>query len=443
MLDFNAFRRQYYKARDAYRDHAEAGSSQVTYRSERGGPLEHELEVGDAEAATRLAVLMRPFLSPESPLYLDTLLEEMEAESVPVNQEAIEKLREDLEKARQSQPRVIYNDEELTPEKIYKLVSQGGFFVNDDQAVEQMEELRKGPLHPMVWFQFLGYVERHFRVVHNIWLTLRDADPLPRPDHHPPLLDEDNYQCIYCRSTSGPFEGQEHHVPEVLGNYFETLPQGYVCDECNNGVLAQLDRALAEFGPLVPLRVWAVPYTKDGSLPAGDVEEAQLEKTAPRQLEIEWKQGSGPLTEGSELAGFSGRLNPTMTDAAGLSPKTIGRALFKMALGVVAYREGHDAVLDPFYDPAREFVVEGRDWGASLIVLPDCRPHGQIEFRIQGDPSQWIYVNLFGLRFVFSLREADYLDSSKVYSSKGRILFPEEAAAFRMEDGVDWSNIES
>lgn len=39
--------------------------------------------------------------------------------------------------------------------------------------------------------------------------------------------------CIYCLKNASNAKGVEHVIPESLG-FKETLPKGYVCDECNN-----------------------------------------------------------------------------------------------------------------------------------------------------------------------------------------------------------------
>lgn len=39
--------------------------------------------------------------------------------------------------------------------------------------------------------------------------------------------------CIYCLKDSSTTQSQEHVFPEALGSK-ETLPKGYVCDNCNN-----------------------------------------------------------------------------------------------------------------------------------------------------------------------------------------------------------------
>jgi hypothetical protein len=41
-------------------------------------------------------------------------------------------------------------------------------------------------------------------------------------------------RCIFCAVTSDDSQGQEHIIPEALGNEEHVLPRGVVCDSCNN-----------------------------------------------------------------------------------------------------------------------------------------------------------------------------------------------------------------
>jgi hypothetical protein len=46
-------------------------------------------------------------------------------------------------------------------------------------------------------------------------------------------MHEDKGTCIYCLKDSSNAKGSEHIIPDSLG-YKDTLPKGWVCDECNN-----------------------------------------------------------------------------------------------------------------------------------------------------------------------------------------------------------------
>src|SRR5207249_1700021 len=73
--------------------------------------------------------------------------------------------------------------------------------------------------------------------------------------------------CLVCRRSDGGFTTVEHSLPESLGNRDVTLPNGVVCDRCNNGVLSDLDQSLAEFWPLKIRRTFLGVPSKAGKIP--------------------------------------------------------------------------------------------------------------------------------------------------------------------------------
>jgi hypothetical protein len=73
--------------------------------------------------------------------------------------------------------------------------------------------------------------------------------------------------CLFCRRTDGGFTTAEHALPESLGNTEVVLPNCVVCDRCNNGVLSDLDNALADFLPIKFRRTALGVVSKSGKVP--------------------------------------------------------------------------------------------------------------------------------------------------------------------------------
>ena len=73
--------------------------------------------------------------------------------------------------------------------------------------------------------------------------------------------------CIFCKSSDGPFKSREHIVPESLGNTTAILEPGIVCDLCNNGPLAVVDKYLLEQEYIDFMRVWLNIPNKSGIVP--------------------------------------------------------------------------------------------------------------------------------------------------------------------------------
>jgi HNH endonuclease len=103
---------------------------------------------------------------------------------------------------------------------------------------------------PLLWSWFYDYTLNGFEltsVLYDIVLALRATDAFQefrREQKTGPG------QCIYCTKTEGSFTSEEHILPEALGNDDLVLESGYVCDSCNNGLLALLSGASTKFMPL-------------------------------------------------------------------------------------------------------------------------------------------------------------------------------------------------
>lgn len=53
-------------------------------------------------------------------------------------------------------------------------------------------------------------------------------------------------RCIFCKVDSSTSKTIEHIVPESLGNIEHTLPQGVVCDGCNNYFAIKIEKPLLD-----------------------------------------------------------------------------------------------------------------------------------------------------------------------------------------------------
>lgn len=52
--------------------------------------------------------------------------------------------------------------------------------------------------------------------------------------------------CIFCKADSSASRTIEHIIPESLGNTEHTLPQGVVCDGCNNYFARKIEKPLLD-----------------------------------------------------------------------------------------------------------------------------------------------------------------------------------------------------
>jgi hypothetical protein len=61
-------------------------------------------------------------------------------------------------------------------------------------------------------------------------------------------------QCIFCHKESTSSQSIEHIIPESLGNKHHYLPQGYVCDQCNNYFSIKIEKELLKQPYFVSMR---------------------------------------------------------------------------------------------------------------------------------------------------------------------------------------------
>ncbi|MBP5481705.1 MAG: hypothetical protein J6Y22_08145 [Paludibacteraceae bacterium] len=70
--------------------------------------------------------------------------------------------------------------------------------------------------------------------------------------------------CIFCHKESSNSKSIEHIIPESLGNKHYFLPQGYVCDQCNNYFAVKIEKELLAQPYFVSLRSRCEISTKKG-----------------------------------------------------------------------------------------------------------------------------------------------------------------------------------
>jgi hypothetical protein len=82
----------------------------------------------------------------------------------------------------------------------------------------------------------------------------------------------------------------------------------------------------------------------------------------------------------------------------------IGRALYKIGLGMVAFKQGRECACEEKFDAAREFIRTGRGVESSLVVRTKFQPHPSIQTLYleipEGTP---VFIDLFGFAFFLNL----------------------------------------
>lgn len=191
-------------------------------------------------------------------------------------------------------------------------------------------------------------------------------------------------QCIWHKAESLDFD-IAHIIPEALG-----CPEGLVfrdgeeCRACNNR-LAYVDRALVDSFDV--FRFMLGQRTKKGELPKITSRPnlyAFWDKTGPI-IDVNLEKFKVKTTSGRLLSpgkgkqgGVSGRITPHGVEAEIVLGVPVGhqpllsRGLHKVALGSLVKLISHDHVLDPVYDPVRDFVSTGCGSREVLMLAPQA-----------------------------------------------------------------------
>jgi hypothetical protein len=74
-------------------------------------------------------------------------------------------------------------------------------------------------------------------------------------------------RCIFCKHNSDNSTSIEHIIPESLGNTEHILPQGIVCDSCNNYFAGKIEKPLLETDYFLYARFEQFIPSKKGRIP--------------------------------------------------------------------------------------------------------------------------------------------------------------------------------
>jgi hypothetical protein len=213
-------------------------------------------------------------------------------------------------------------------------------------------------------------------------------------------------RCIYCLTAKGSFESIEHIFPESLGNKELILPKGYVCDKCNHGILSGLDSYLIDFAPIALLRLQNIDRTKKGKYPRANFQNMYVERKKGARIHIVPKDKTGivrnlrTLDDGSFSFEISVRQNS-------FKPKILARALYKSALGIIAFRQGHQEALDKRYDLARVFILSGGPFPNNFLMSRKGKTTNQVEGNCgKGAKGTIFTISIYGLIFQLNLEDS-------------------------------------
>ncbi|MEW5872444.1 MAG: HNH endonuclease [Chloroflexota bacterium] len=412
---FRDFKRHYHKVRDVVDKLADKDPFKLQVKFD-GTNLQAEYKSPDNEDTVRFVVLMRRFLNPLDSLYYRKVwmfLQEKFADEISVETvKHIESVIENLNTGRLS---ININGENMTAEKIYQILSDGNYFNQNENAQKYLRSLANLPIvGPLFWHQFHEYTLEGYTLVYILFDIISQVEKSARYQTLHSSATPQTAQCIYCLTKIAVFSSEEHIFPESLGNDELILPKGYVCDKCNNGILARLDNALIKFEPVGMLQVQFVPYTKEGKLPKANFQNITMERTSPTNIHIKAKDKTGQIKNkkhlGDDWYSFSIQMKGKK-----FNPIMISRSLYKIALGIVALSQGHEQACNQKYDLARDFILKGKGFPNNLIIQTKCNPHPQVRVAYNDLPEGTPFViDIYGLVFLLNLETGPVLELNDV-----------------------------
>lgn len=399
-----AFTRHFMTARKAMKGLSGTLSLEFNF-----GPEKSQLKskISTPEGIDRFAAVMRPFLDTKSRLNLWAVWNEIKPDVARyLSSEETALLEKSLTRLETGGTRLMWNGERVTAREIYDRLSEGGYFETLEGPSKFLTDLKGGVVEPFLWMEFWRFNEEGYRIasLFNVWIRDMERESTGQPA--PSVGD-----CIFCRQTDGGFSSEEHIFPESLAGDHTVLPQGFVCDRCNH-TFSRLDEELMHFGPIALQRLLLLPFNKKGKFPSARIGKLRVEKTKPRLLRVSDVTGADPITNVKRLD--DGNFRFTL-NAGPVKPdwRRLARALVKIGLELLAFKQGHARACSPEFEMARRFVLTGEDF-QSYLIFPDKEftPNGTIRTEWLPDGSGFLF-NIFGVRMIVSLSgETPTIDAS-------------------------------
>jgi hypothetical protein len=178
--------------------------------------------------------------------------------------------------------------------------------------------------------------------------------------------------CIFCKNISSNSTSVEHVIPESLGNIEHVLPQGWVCDNCNNYFAREIEKPFLDslYGRISRFEMH-VPNKKN-RIPSAPGYHMQSRTRIEMFYHPEDDQLSVGAAEGEDetrwITSIKNKEPGTLCVLASNTPENdyvIARFIGKVALETLAYRcldiaEWNDEIVNKFeLDKLRKYVRLG------------------------------------------------------------------------------------
>lgn len=170
-------------------------------------------------------------------------------------------------------------------------------------------------------------------------------------------------RCIFCGSTTNTYKSKEHIVPDSLGGK-DILPEGLVCDNCNNYFGREFEKETLDFEDIKFSRALERIPNKKGRTPVANAKKVAMyfdRNTKP--IKISSPQMTKTIYgKGSIHIEFpQSKLGPLL------------RLLLKIGLEYFAIEQADD-IFEPKFNRAKEVVrypPRGRKWPMAIKTKYD------------------------------------------------------------------------
>lgn len=235
--------------------------------------------------------------------------------------------------------------------------------------------------------------------------------------------------CLFCRRGDGGFDAVEHVFPQSMGNTDIVLPNGVVCDRCNNGTLSKLDQAICEF-PGVKMRrtIIGIP-SRAGKVPVMKFSEGTITNVGPASLRFFDTQAGAAMLREVERHGDLVKLDFKASGGRRMTQRytsELSRALLKSAFECAWFDYG-ETILGRRFDHIRAAVL-GQPRDGFLAVGRRVDPDhvsGLLRYELVADDAgtwrMWVLAEYFG---VFLFTDSRLAEAGSDFPRRGVDILP-------------------
>ena len=182
------------------------------------------------------------------------------------------------------------------------------------------------------------------------------------------------HRCLFCKNPSHGSKSVEHVIPESIGSKKIVLPNGIVCDKCNNYFSIKVEAPVLAHPSFRNIRAWYQVPNKKGKYPslkgliAGTDIEINISLTKEGKLNLKAEKiTNDPLVKKIQEGKYND--HPPLLFIIDIDPPQfeMSRFLAKMALEAYAFRFlsagcAIDMLInEPHFDLIRDFARLGNN----------------------------------------------------------------------------------